>query len=346
MRAAVVTGPGAGPVAAEFAEPEAGPGREIMEVVAAGVHPVVRSIAAGSHYGSGDEYPVVAGVDCVARSADGVLRYAGSVARPWGTIAERVPVLGGIPLPDGADPVAIAGGLNPGMSSWLPLSARRIEIGELGTVLVLGATGVAGRMAVQIAQTLGAARVVAVGRDPRRLVDLAALGADPVDLRDGVPGIADALGGRAPTTIIDFVWGAAAETAWQALARHGLDEDTADIEHIEIGAAAGAAAALPAALLRSRRLRVRGSGAGSTPVEQIMRELPVLMRRIAAGRISVPVATYSLEDIGPAWEHRPGERAVVTFGRPSADGDHRGAGTGPIGPPAGSPPRAPQRSRR
>ncbi|MFT4029271.1 MAG: zinc-binding alcohol dehydrogenase family protein [Protaetiibacter sp.] len=313
MRAAVVMEPGAVPVVAEFPEPEAAPGRETARVVAAGIHPVVRSMAAGTHYGSAGGYPLVPGVDCVARFPDGTLRYAGFTTSPWGTLAERVVVPGGIPLPGGADPLAIAGGLNPGMSSWLPLSARRAELGELGTVLVLGATGVAGRMAVQFARILGATRVVAVGRDAERLAAVAALGADPVELATGAEGIAAALGDEAPSTILDFVWGVAAEAAWGALARRGLEDDTADIEHIEIGAAGGQTAALPAALLRSRRMRVRGSGAGASPIEQIMRELPVLMGHIAAGRVTVPVAAYPLHDIGAAWAHGPGERAVVTF---------------------------------
>ncbi len=313
MRAAIVEQAGAAPVAGDFPEPEAGEGREVMEVVAAGVHPLVRSLAGGGHYGSHGTWPMVPGVDCVARSEDGTLRYAGFVTPPWGTLAERVAVPGGVPLPDGADPVAVAGGVNPGMSSWLPLTTRRAAIGDLGTVLVLGATGVAGRMAVQIAGLLGAERVVGVGRDGERLAAVAALGATTVTLSEGAEGIAAALGGHVPSTVLDFVWGPAAEATWAALARSGLDEDTADIEHVQIGSLAGATAALPAALLRSRRLQVRGSGAGSVPVERIVRELPTLVSHIASGALDVPVRAYPLEEVGTAWASGAGERAVVTF---------------------------------
>ncbi len=313
MRAAVITEPGAAPVAAEFADPEAVEGREVMEVVAAGIHPVVRSLASGRHYGSAGRYPMVPGVDCVARSADGLLRYAGFVTPPWGTLAERVAVPGGLPLPDGADPVAVAAGLNPALSSWLPLTARARAIGDLGTVLVLGATGVAGRMAVQLARILGAERVVAVGRDPERLAALEDLGARTASLADGAEGIAAALGGDAPSIILDFVWGPVAETTWEAIARHGLEEDTADIEHVEIGALAGPTAALPAELLRSRRIQVRGSGAGSGSIEDIMAQLPVVMGHIASGALVVPARAYPLEEVGAAWASGAGERAVVTF---------------------------------
>lgn len=312
MRAAVVSQPGAVPVAADFAEPDTSAGRKIMQVVAAGIHPVVRSMAAGTHYGSERTYPLVPGIDAVARDDTGALVYVVSTTPPWGTFAEHVAVPGGLPLPDGADPAPIAAGLNPGMSSWLPLIARQAEIGELGTVLVLGATGVAGRMAVQLAQLLEATRVVAVGRDPQRLAALTALGALTVQLGE-VEQLADIVADQPPSTIVDFLWGSAAEATWQALARHGLEEDTADIVHIEIGAAAGASAALPAALLRSRRLSVRGSGAGASPIGQIMRQIPVLMDHIATGRVGVPVATYPLDEIGAAWNHGSGERAVVTF---------------------------------
>lgn len=298
MRAAVVTAPGTPPAVGDFADPEVGPGRELMDVVAAGIHPAVRSIAAGTHYGSGTTYPFVPGIDCVARAADGTSYFAASIQAPWGTLAERVAVPPLFPLPEGADPVAVAGGLNPGMSSWLPLLDRRSLVGELGTVLVLGATGVAGRMAVQNAELLGAARVVPIGRN---------------ELREGGAGVAAALDGRVPSTILDFVWGDPAEVVWEALARSGFDDDDADIVHIQIGAAAGETAGLPASLLRSRRFRVHGSGAGSTPIATILRELPTLFEHIASGRIAVPTATYALDDLDAAWNHPSGSRAVVTF---------------------------------
>lgn len=167
MRAAVITDPSTPPTCAEFPEPPARPGTEPLHLVAAGLHPVVRGIATGRHYRSTHTYPLVPGIDAVARTGDGRLVYTGLTPAPWGTVAERMATPFAIDLPAGADPLAVAAGVNPGMSGWVALVDRRAETGGLGTVLVLGATGASGGMAVQSALALGADRVVAAGRDPR-----------------------------------------------------------------------------------------------------------------------------------------------------------------------------------
>lgn len=322
MKAAVLRGPGSVPEYADFEEPPARSGREVVELVAAGIHPVVRSLAAGRHYGSTGTYPMIPGVDAVARTADGGLVYTGFVQFPYGTLAERmaVPATMKLPLPDGAEPARVAGGLNPGPSSWLPLRNRQSETGALGTVLILGATGMAGLLAVQNARLLGADRVIAVGRDQARLARAAAHGATAVPLLDAVDAtavaLADAIGGTAPGLVLDFVWGAPAEAAFAALARQGLEEDKADISYVQIGALAGAQAAVPAALLRSRRIRITGSGAGSASVDTIMAELPGYTQMIAEGRVDVPVRVFPLSAVTDAWVAAAGggERVVVVAG--------------------------------
>src|SRR5580692_2959053 len=171
MKAAVVSNEAAAPEYAEFADPAAADGRELVELVAAGIHPIVRSLAAGRHYGSTGVWPMIPGVDAVARTSDGELVYTGYPVPPYGTLAERISVPAGVRLvlPPGADPVPVAAGLNPGLSSWLPLTARVREVSRLGTVLVLGGTGMAGLLAVQNARVLGAERVVTAGRSEARL---------------------------------------------------------------------------------------------------------------------------------------------------------------------------------
>ncbi len=320
MRAAVVTAPEQTPVAGEFADPAEKPGRRIVELVAAGIHPIVRSLAAGRHYGSTDAYPLIPGVDAVARTPEGALVYTGYAEAPYGTIAERisVPEAMGFPLPEGADPLAVAAGMNPGAASWLPLRKRVDEIGALGTVLVLGATGMAGRLAVQNARVLGAERVIAVGRNAEALAGLAAEGAVTAALTGereaDAAAIAGALDGGSPSLVLDFVWGPVAEAAFAALGRRGLDEDEGDISYVEIGSLAGAEAAVPAALLRSRRIRIVGSGAGSSSLADILRELGGYLDVIAAGRVGVPVRSFPLSRVEEAWRHaetHAGERVVV-----------------------------------
>lgn len=315
MRAAIIDAPGATAHAGEFDEPEPAEAESVMDVLAAAIHPIVRSTASGEHYGSEGRYPMVPGVDCVARGADGVARYAGFIRPPWGTLAERAAARMGLPLPHGADPVAIAGALNPGMSSWLPLIGRRRERTEdgegLGTVVVVGATGVAGRIAVQSALALGADRVVGLGRDAGRLAEVGRLGGIPVAIGDGTEALTRALDGSAPSLVLDYAWGPAAEILWDALERHGMEDDDADILHVQIGTTAGARAALPGSLLRSRRLTVRGSGAGSVPVADIVAELPAFMERIAAGDVVAPVRVFPLSRVDQAWAYSGPDRAVV-----------------------------------
>lgn len=316
MRAAVLTGPDVVPAATEFPEPRAADGREIVTLVAAGIHPVVRQLAGGEHYGSASAWPQVPGVDAVARTQDGALVYTGFAEHPYGTMAERIAVPMVLPLPAGADPVQVAAALNPGMSSWLSLRAS-VTDGGLGTVVVLGATGVAGRLAVRNARLLGADHVIAVGRDRRRLLALAGDGVTTVELRSDhetdVAALREAFGTHRPRVVLDYVWGAPAEASFDALGRSGLDEDPAPIAYVEIGQSAGPRAAVPAALLRSTAITVRGSGAGSSSMATVMAELPGYLERIADGSVRVDVDVHPLDDVGRAWTTvAPGRRAVVT----------------------------------
>ena len=145
MKAAILSGPDSVPVYGDFDEPMAGDGSEIVELVAAGIHHLTRSVASGRHYGSGGVFPVIPGLNAVARTASGGLVFTSSGPPPFGTLAERIvsPEEMRFPLPGQAPPEAVAAGVNPGLASWLPLTARRAQAGKLGTVLVLGVTGMA-----------------------------------------------------------------------------------------------------------------------------------------------------------------------------------------------------------
>lgn len=323
MKAAVVESAGTSPRFADFAEPPLEEGRELVSLVASGIHPVVRALTAGHHYGSHGVWPSIPGVDAVARAGDGTLIYTGFVAAPFGTLAERMSVPGGLrlPLPEGADPVQVAAGMNPGLSSWMPLTARRRELaragGALGTVLVLGATGTAGILAVQNAFALGAQRVIAAGRNIDRLTTCGEYGATTVrltgDRSEDAAGIRAALGDGNPSIVLDFVWGRAAEAAFDALARRGLDEDEGDTSYVEIGSLGGTEASLPAALLRSTSIRISGSGAGSGSMTEMMEQLPVYLGLFADGTVTVPVDVFPLSRIPDAWAAAAtaGTRAVV-----------------------------------
>jgi len=227
MKAAILHSADSVPVYGDFDDPVAGPGSEIVEFVAAGIHQLTRSVATGRHYGRGGVFPVIPGLNAVARTAGGELVFTASGEPPYGTFAERIASPGAMrfPLPDGARPEAVAAGVNPCMASWLPLNARLAETGKLGTVLVLGVTGISGFLAAQNARLLGAARVVGAGRSKPGLERAAAAGAHTLALtgdRDADAGaLAKALDGDAPGLVLDFVWGPVAETAFRALAVPG-----------------------------------------------------------------------------------------------------------------------------
>ncbi|KIH98499.1 oxidoreductase [Streptomonospora alba] len=317
MRAAVVNTPEAVPVCADFPDPEPRQDRPPLRLVGAGLHHVVRGLASGRHYGSGQAYPLVPGIDAVARTDDGRLVYTGLAPSPWGTMAERLVTPFEVELPAGADPLAVAAGMNPAMSGWMALAARCEEAGEPGTVLVLGATGMSGSLAVRAALSLGAKRVIAAGRDHESLERLRGLGAVTfAPAGDGPDAWATALGAAVaearPALVLDFVWGPVAEAAFTALAGPGPDDDASGtLDYVQIGSLAGTEAALPAALLRSRRIRISGSGAGSVTRERMIAEAPAVIARFADGTFDAPYSPYPLSRVGEAWAHQGRTRAVV-----------------------------------
>jgi NADPH:quinone reductase-like Zn-dependent oxidoreductase len=307
MKAAILKSADSVPVYGDFDEPVAGQGSEIVELVATGIHQLTRSVATGRHYGRGGVFPVIPGLNAVARTAAGELVFTSCGTPPFGTFAERFASPGAMrfALPAGAQPEAVAAGVNPGMASWLPLRARQAEAGKLGTVLILGVTGMSGFLAAQNARLLGATRVVGSGRSQPGLERAAAAGAQTVAItgdRDTDAGaLAPLLDGDPPGLVLDFVWGAVAETAFRALAREGFGEDRADIKYVQIGALAGAEAAVPSALLRSRKLTISGSGAGSVAAADIKAQIPAYIQLIADGSVQVPFRTFPLPDAGAAW---------------------------------------------
>jgi len=307
MKAAILRSADSVPVYGDFDPPVPSQGYEIVDLVAAGIHHVTRSVAVGRHYSGGGVFPVIPGLNAVARTADGGLVFTASAPPPYGTFAERIasPDAMRFPLPRGASPEAVAAGVNPGMGSWLPLTARRAEAEKLGTVLILGVTGITGYLAAQNARLCGAARVIGVGRSAVGLDRAVSVGTETVALtgdRDvDANAFAAALDGDAPSLVLDFVWGPVAETAFRALARQGAEEDSADIRYIQIGALAGLDAAVPSALLRSRKITISGSGAGSVRAADIKTEIPAYIDLIADGKVDVPYRTFPLSEVGAAW---------------------------------------------
>jgi NADPH:quinone reductase-like Zn-dependent oxidoreductase len=317
MRAAVVTSFDTPPTCQEFPTPRPRTSDQVLvDVIAVGLHPRVRSQAAGIHYTSTDELPLVPGIDGVGRTPDGTLRYFVLLDTTMGALAEKtvIDLRRSIVLPAGADPVLIAAAMNPAMSSWLALT-RRIKFRPGQSIVVLGATGNAGQMAVQIAKHLGAARVVGTGRDAGRLATLPGLGVDETVALGGDPfEVGEHLGKAAlgADVVLDYVWGQPTADAMKAIITSRADRDQ-PLTWIEVGSMGGLTAAIPSAALRSANLQIIGSGQGSVPNRDLLAELPELAAQIAKGTFRVDAKAVPLADIDSAWKDTAaGRRIVIT----------------------------------
>jgi NADPH:quinone reductase-like Zn-dependent oxidoreductase len=292
--------------------PPAGEHDVLVRVIAAGLHPRVRAGAAGTHYADEHALPMIPGIDAVGRLADGKLVYCVVHDAQFGTMADQVVAdrRRCVPLPENVDEAVIAAAMNPAMSSWLALRLRApIQPGQ--SVFVLGATGNAGQMAIQIAKLLGAGRVVGAGREVSRLE---ASGADEIVSLVGdktVVAAAIAKAGAEADIVIDYLWAEPAAHAMVAMLT-AREDRSKPLSWIQIGSVAGPTMALPSVALRSTNLRVMGSGQGSVPVPDIVAELPRLADELAAGRIAVNALRVPLSDVERAWNAPvPAGRRVV-----------------------------------
>ncbi|MGD0479325.1 MAG: zinc-binding alcohol dehydrogenase family protein [Terracidiphilus sp.] len=317
MNAAVVESPGQVPKYQTFPDPVVEDGEVLVRVHAAGLHPIVKGLASGSHYASakGNPEPSVPGIDGVGVLDDGSRVYFVFVRRPWGTMAERAaaPRKMCIPVPEKLDDVEAAAIANPGMSAWLSLKERAaLAPGE--TVLIMGATGVAGQLAIQSARLLGAKRVIAAGRN----VDALA-GADVdavIALGQPEDAICDALAAEAASgidVVVDYLWGRPTELLLEALARGFKAQATQRTRLVEVGSAAGRTITLPAEVLRSIDLTLLGSGFGAVALEGILATIPTLFEMAAAGNLKIAVEPVPLAEVEPAWSRvEKGRRIVFT----------------------------------
>jgi NADPH:quinone reductase-like Zn-dependent oxidoreductase len=304
MKAAVVTAFGQPPAYADAPEPHATSRDEaVVEVLAAALSPRVRSHAAGSHYTSGADLPLIPGIDGVGRLPDGKLVYFLLPDTNKGAMAERtvVDLRRTVPLPAGSDPVTVAAAMNPVMASWVALR-RRVRMKRGARVLILGATGSAGSMAIRVARHLGAREVIGAAREPQRIVG--------ADLAVGL-GNALADAGARTDIVLDFVWGDATRDALYAIIPNREDEEQ-PLTWVQIGSMAGLEAPIPSAALRAVNVRMVGSGQGSVPGREYRKEVAALAKEVARGTFSVPSRAVQLADVEAAWADTSSrERLVV-----------------------------------
>jgi NADPH:quinone reductase-like Zn-dependent oxidoreductase len=318
MKAAVVLGKGQTPIYTDFSEPEAATGEARIAVTAAAISQVVRSRASGEHYSSSGQFPFVAGIDGVGRLDDGRRVYFVLPRAPYGAMSERTvaPAAHCLALPDELGDVTAAAIANPGMSSWAAYQERaRLKAGE--TVLVNGATGAAGSLAVQIARHLGAKKVVATGRNLGALKAVAALGADvTIPLVEDQTALEERFKqefARGIDVVLDYLWGKSAERLIIAGAKAGAEAKP--IRFVQIGSVSGADITLPSAALRSSAIVLMGSGIGSIPFDRLIQAIDELFRATAPAGFKIATNPVPLSDVGRAWTaDDSAKRTVLTIG--------------------------------
>lgn len=301
MRAAVIERYGEPPVVRDVDEPKAD-GDRLIEVSGAPLNPVDLSMASGKFYATPPATPYVPGGEGIGRPL-----HAGKpgprvyfrAALPNGALAERAVSSGqAVPLPDSVeDGVAAALG-TPGISAYLALTLRaRLQKGE--TVLVLGASGVVGMIAVQVARLVGAARVIAAARNEAGLQRAQQLGADvTVDLKqtDGLSErIRNASGGTL-NVVLDPIWGVPGVAALEAMSPHG--------RFVQMGQSAGAEAAVKSGTIRGRYLSVLGYTSFLVPWEEQAAAYRTLLGYASEGKMKVDYEVMPLDAAPDAWRQQ------------------------------------------
>ena len=316
MKAAVVQNFSQAPRFSDFDEPQCHADEILIETRAAAISQLVRAKAAGKHYSSPQSLPLIAGTDGVGIQPDGQRVFFAFPRHPLGTMAERVAVNPAlcIPVPDDVDDITAAAIGNPGMSSIAALEYRaHFQPGE--AVLINGAAGASGRLAIKIARHMGAGRIIATARNPAVAEELLNLGADaficlqqPDDLLAAA--FSDAVHGQKVDIVLDYLWGTPAAILLQAISSgHAFHNP---VRFVNIGQLAGADIALNAGILRSSNLILSGSGIGSVSMPDLMQSIGKTLQLVQPAGLKIATKSLPLEQVEAAWHFQGNERMVIT----------------------------------
>jgi NADPH2:quinone reductase len=310
VRTAQICELGSPPEPADVAEPQAAVGETLVHVAAVALNPLDLAVGSGAFYGGHPALPYAPGCEATGHTEDGALVYlfgdGRGVGKP-GFLGERVAVPDDLllRLPEGTDTALGAASGIAGIAAWVPV-AWRAQVGAGDRVLVLGASGTVGWIAVQAAKLLGAERVVAAGRDVAKLGRAREVGADEVVELGDADALAAAFGGDGFTVCIDPLWGEPLAHALAAAARH------ARIVHI--GQSAGAESPLRSADVRGKELRILGHSNFALTAEERGRAQLELLDHLSAGRIVLDHETFDLGAVAAAWEAQKARtKAIVIF---------------------------------
>lgn len=320
MKAAVLHNFGSAPRYEEFATPVPTANEVLIEVKAVALENIDRAMAQGTHFASHQflpQLPAIVGFDGIGRLPDGTLVGFGGTQAPYGAMAEKTVVskLYTVPIPTDVDAVTAAALPAAALTSLFPLRwSAKLQPGE--TVLVNGATGVAGKLAVQIAKHLGAGRVIGTGRNPVSLQQVCALGADVViDLTQPTAQVSAAFqkeAGDGYDIVLDYLWGQPSELLIKTLVPHTLGVARHRTRWIQIGEMAGPTLTLSADALRTSGLELYGAGAGLSAAAMAEGTAQV-WQMISKKQLQIDIETVPLQDIEQVWQRTEfqGKRIVV-----------------------------------
>ncbi|KAL2886097.1 putative NADPH-dependent quinone reductase tdiC [Ceratocystis lukuohia] len=291
----------AGPKVVESPPPGPPSSSEIqVTLLATGLHQLVRSRASGRHYSSGS-LPHRPGIDGVGiDTATGKHVYFSTLVSGHGSFAHtlNIPKNHAVLLPVDVDPCQAAALMNPVMGTWMALT-QRVDLDELRqrqphgwSVLILGATSASGRMAVRVARALGAKKVVGAARSEKGLKAVPGLDAHVI-LNAEKPSATDFAQARGVDVVLDYVYGPYAEAYLRQ-----LKTDT-KLVYINIGALAGAEAAVPSSALRSNQVEIKGAGLGSWNLEKLMPEVEGMLSVLKG--VKEELTVVKLQNVEAGW---------------------------------------------
>jgi len=275
-----------------------------IEVAAVGLHHIVRKRALGQHY-SATILPHIPGIDGTGTSIDGRDVYFLTLPSGTGSFVERVnvPCADVFELPLNSDKVQIAALVNNAVSSWMALRRRTVALPRDFTVLILGATSASGAVAVPLARSLGAGKVIGCGRNVEKL---ATLGLDlTVPLLEPITATNfDSLG--QVDVILDYIYGPATVQLLNSL------KPTRHVQYIQIGNVAATDITLSADTLRSKNITMTGSGIGSFSPDELRAEIPGLLNAVQKlPRVKLNVVPLS--EVKTVWGQDTSTTTVFTL---------------------------------
>ncbi|BDW10376.1 zinc-binding dehydrogenase [Polynucleobacter sp. SHI8] len=304
MKAAVVLQKDQPPVFADFKNPLPDASQNLVRVRASSISQITKARASVTHYSSDNEVPFIPGFDGVGTLEDGSTVYFLLPQNPFGAMAEYcvVDTKHCVKISQTLSSDILAAMAIPGMSSWAALiDQAKMVPGQ--TVLINGANGISGRLAIQIAKYLGAGKIIATARRSELFDEMIALGADECIQLTEETGILEnslkVVFQQGVHILLDYLWGPSALSIIQSSAKHSPQGFSMQL--VQIGSIGGATIPFPASALRSSGLKVMGSGLGSLSIAQMLSAVSDLIKHAPEAGFQIKTEKIPLSEVSQVW---------------------------------------------